>query len=265
MRWLPETVRAKLQTGALPLAAAANLLDQVASALHVAHHSGVIHRDIKPDNLLLDSEGNAYLADFGIAKVTNAESITSTGQIIGSLAYLAPEQISGASVTPQSDIYTLGLVMYEILTGVPPYSGASASELLHHHLNSPIPSIRAQKPELPSALDAVLAMATSKQPSERYADAIRFAQAFRSALPSPKSLQPLTDPLTERELEILKLMADGLTNSEIAERLYVTLATVKWYKKQIYSKLDVHSQELAHRSCSRAGIDLHRSAHPNSN
>ena len=245
MRWLPETLRSRIQTGALPLNVVADLLDQIASALQVAHRSGVIHRDIKPDNLLLDGAGNAYLADFGIAKVTNAGSITSAGQIIGSMAYIAPEQISGAGLTPQADIYSLGLVVYELLTGVPAYNGASASELLNHHLNSPIPSIRAQQPELPSTLDAVIAMATAKQVTDRYSDAIRFAQAFRAALPAAKHLQPLVDPLTERELEILQLMAEGLTNSEIAEHLYVTPATIKWYKKQIYSKLDVHSHELA--------------------
>ena len=245
MRWLPETLRSRLQTGALPLNVVADLLDQIASALQVAHRSGVIYRDIKPDNLLLDSTGNAYLADFGIAKVTNTGTITAAGQIIGSMAYIAPEQISGAGLTPQADIYSLGLVMYELLTGTPPYSGSSASELLNHQLNSPIPSIRVQRPELPSTLDAVMAMATAKQVTDRYPDAICFAQAFRAALPAAKHLQPLVDPLTERELEILQLIAEGLTNGEIAERLYVTPATIKWYKKQIYGKLDVHSRELA--------------------
>ncbi len=246
MRWLPQTVRSRLQTeGELPLAAAADLLDQVAGALHVAHRSGVIHRDLKPDNLLLDAEGNTYLADFGIAKVVDSGTITAEGQILGSTAYLAPEQIAGARVTPQSDIYSLGLVLYELLTGLQPYVGATVSELAYHHLNDPLPSLHLHQPDLPPALDAVLALATAKPPAERYPDVLRFARALRAALPVVQRLQPLADPLTERELEILRLMADGLSNGEIAERLYVTLGTVKWYKKQIYSKLDAHSRAQA--------------------
>jgi serine/threonine protein kinase/predicted ATPase len=245
MRWLPETVRQRVQQAPFSLSAAATLLDQVAGALHVAHRSRVIHRDIKPDNLLLDHQGNTYLADFGIAKVLGAGVSTTSRQLVGSIAYLAPEQINDLELTPQVDIYSLGLVMYEILTGVRPYAGSSASALLQHHLNDPLPSLRTHRPDLPSALDAVLATATAKKPADRYEDAIRFARAFRAVLPTPRHFQPLADPLTERELEILRLLATGLSSGEIAERLYVSLSTIKWYKKQIYSKLDVHSREMA--------------------
>ena len=243
MRWLPETVRQRVEQAAFSPADAAMLLDQVAGALDVAHRSRVIHRDIKPDNLLLDQQGNVYLADFGIAKVLGTGASTSTRQLIGSIAYLAPEQIADEDLSPQSDLYSLGLVMYEVLTGVRPFAGTSASALLQHHLNDPLPSLRTQRPDLPAALDAVLATATAKHPADRYEDAIRFARAFRAALPAQRSSQPLADPLTERELEILQLMADGLSNSEIAERLYISASTIKWYKKQIYSKLDAHSRE----------------------
>lgn len=245
MRWLPTTVRQRIQRAPLSLTAAATLLDQVAGALNVAHRSHVIHRDIKPDNLLLDHQDNTYLADFGIAKVLGAGVSTTSQQLAGSIAYLAPEQINDLELTSQVDIYSLGLVMYEVLTGIQPYAGSSASALLQHHLHDPLPSLRIHRPNLPSALDSVLATATAKDWTERYEDAIRFAQAFRAALPAPRHFQPLAEPLTERELEILRLLAEGLSNSEIAERLYVSLSTIKWYNKQIYAKLDVHSRETA--------------------
>ncbi len=245
MRWLPETLRERVKQGPLTLESAANLLDQMSGALNIAHRSGVIHRDIKPDNLLFDHQGNIYLADFGIAKVINSSTNTTSGQLLGSMAYLAPEQINDGELTPQSDLYSLGLVLYEMLTGVQPYAGASASALLQHHLQDPLPSLRTHRPELPAALDVVMATATAKIPTDRYEDAIRFARAFRAALPAPKHFQPLAEPLTERELEILTLLTEGLNNGEIAERLYLSLSTIKWYKKQIYSKLDVHNREAA--------------------
>ncbi len=254
MRWLPETVRQRVQKARFSLIAAADLLDQVSGALHVAHRSGVIHRDIKPENLLLDQEDNAYLADFGIAKVLDSSQITRSGQLLGSMAYLAPEQINDLELTPQSDLYSLGLVLYEVLTGAQPFTGSSASALLQHHLHDPLPSLRIQRPDLPSALDAVLATATAKNPADRYEDAIRFARAFRAALPVPRHFQPLADPLTDRELEILHLLADELSNGDIAERLYLSLSTVKWYKKQIYSKLDAHSRETAIASARALGL-----------
>ena len=166
------------------MSAAADLLDQVAGALQVAHQSGVIHRDLKPENLLLDQQNNTYLADFGIAKVIHSSIITRSGQLLGSMAYLAPEQINDLEVTPQSDLYSLGLVLYEILTGIQPFAGSSASALLQHHLHDPLPSLHTQRPDLPSALDAVLAVATAKNPADRYKDVIRFARAFRAALPT---------------------------------------------------------------------------------
>ena len=132
---------------------------------------------------------------------------------MGSMAYLAPEQISDEKLTPQSDLYSLGLVLYEVLTGLQPYAGSSASALLQHHLHDPLPSLRAHRSDLPSSLDAVLATATAKNPANRYEDVLRFARAFRAALPTPRHFQPLAEPLTERELEILRLLADGLTNA----------------------------------------------------
>ncbi|MBK8022726.1 MAG: hypothetical protein IPK19_15155 [Chloroflexi bacterium] len=147
-------------------------------------------------------------------------------------------------MTAATDIYSLGLVVFEALTGVRAIQGKSAAVLIEGQMNAAIPSVRANNPQLPAAIDAVLAVATAKAPSDRYPTAIRFAQAFRAALPGPRSPQPLPEALTERELDVLRLMAEGLTNAGIAERLFLTAETVKWYKKQIYSKLNAHSKEM---------------------
>src|SRR5258708_35151581 len=124
MRWLPGSLRAAIERGPWSVEAAARLLDQIASALTIAHREGVIHRDIKPDNILLDEDENAYLADFGIAKDLSVGGATEEGALIGSPAYITPVQIKGEVVTPPPDIYTLGLVMYEILVTPKPFPPA---------------------------------------------------------------------------------------------------------------------------------------------
>ena len=244
MRWLPSNLRTSLQHGAWPTESAARLLEQIAEALTVAHREGIIHRDIKPDNILLDEDNNAYLADFGIAKNINISS-KEGGATVGSPAYITPEQIRGESVSAHTDIYSLGLVIYELLTAEQPYADATTPEELHQrHLNTPLPLLAARRSNLPAALDEVLQTATAKNPEHRYATALRFAAAFRAALPNLQRMiaQPLADPLTERELDILRQMVEGLSNREIAQRLVISAGTVKWYVGQIYSKLDVHSR-----------------------
>ncbi len=242
MRWLPKNLRRALEQGPLPAAKAARVLEQLASALAAAHRQGVIHRDIKPENILLDEDDNAYLADFGIAKDVQGEPEDDPAP--SSPAYLSPEQLKHEALTPRADIYSLGVVLYEMLTGRRAFSEATPAELAHKHLCEPLPPLQAARPELPSALDAVLQTATAKSPDHRYPDAGRFAAAFRAAAapPQAKPAQPLPEPLTGRGLEILGLMAQGLSNKDIARRLYLSLETVRWHVKQIYGKLDVHSR-----------------------
>src|SRR5262249_40883318 len=142
MRWLHGSLRTAIDRGPWSVEAAARLLDQIASALTVAHREGVIHRDIKPDNIFLDEDENAYLADFGIAKDLSIASITADGALIGSPAYVTPEQIKGEQVTPRSDIYSLGLVMYELLVSEKPFGSATTPyEFINHQLNTTLPSL----------------------------------------------------------------------------------------------------------------------------
>jgi len=159
------------------------MLTQIAAALAVAHRQGVVHRDLKPENILMDENGNAYLSDFGIAKdLGGKESITQNNALIGSPAYISPEQIRGQTVTPQSDIYMLGLLVYEMLTGEHPFKDNTAASLLYKHLSEPLPSLHDVRPELPIALNMVLQKATSKEPTERYHDVLEMASDFRRAL-----------------------------------------------------------------------------------
>jgi serine/threonine protein kinase len=190
MRWVRGgSLKEALQRqGALPLAQVGRILDQLAAALEAAHQSGVIHRDLKPANVLLDERGNAYLTDFGIAKqLDQPVTTTQPGVLIGSPAYLSPEQIQQQPVTPQTDIYTLGLLIYELLTGQPPFS-ETGLVVLSKHLTAPIPSILDTHPDLPPRLDDVIQRATAKNPAQRYTTAPAVAEAFRAALqPAPIS------------------------------------------------------------------------------
>lgn len=265
MRWLSGSLGSALKKGSWSSEAAARLLDQMASALTIAHREGVVHRDIKPDNILLDEDENAYLADFGIAKDTNIGSMTEEGTLVGSPAYITPEQIKGEPITPRADIYTLGLVIYETLVGERPFADATTPmELISRHLTIPIPSLNTHRTSLPAALNEVLQTATAKDPTHRYANMQRFASAFRAALPNLQRApaQPLTEPLTERELDILRLIVDGLSNAEIVDRFVLTLGTVKWYISQIYAKLDVHSCRQAIERARQLGLLEQRTTMP---
>jgi serine/threonine-protein kinase len=142
MRWLRGgSLRDALKDKPFEIEAAALLLDQITAALAVAHRNNIIHRDLKPGNILLDEDGNAYLADFGIAKDVSSPGITEVDAIVGSPDYLAPEQASSEPVTPRTDIYSLGVVLYELLAGQHPFPNLNAVERLYKHLNDPLPEI----------------------------------------------------------------------------------------------------------------------------
>jgi WD40 repeat protein/DNA-binding SARP family transcriptional activator len=162
---------------------ALNMMEQIASALNAAHQQGVVHRDIKPANILLDEAGNAFLSDFGIAKdLTGEMQMTAEGLVIGTPDYISPEQIRAEALSPQTDLYSLGLVLYETLTGERPYPDTSVANLLYKHLNEPLPLVGSSRPDLPAAIDEVIQRATAKQPNDRYANALEMAEAFRGAV-----------------------------------------------------------------------------------
>lgn len=180
MRWFRGgNLRTWLKNGAIPLKEAIKLLEQIASALHTAHKQKVVHRDIKPDNILLDMEKNAYLSDFGIAKLIGEN--TNNRSFTGTLAYIAPEQIVSRPPTPQADIYSFGIMMFEILTGQHPFPESTVTELLLAHANDPLPNIRTIQPNLPNTYNLIIQQATAKNPENRYQDIRELIQALHDS------------------------------------------------------------------------------------
>lgn len=177
------SLKERISRGPIPVNEVEVLLRQVASALDYAHRRGVIHRDIKPDNVLLDSEGHAMLADFGIAKILEGETgLTTTGGVLGTPAYMSPEQGQGLGVTSQSDIYSLGVIVYEMLTGRAPFSADTPMQVVLKHITEPVPNILQEVADLPPALEPVMRRVLAKHPEERYAGAMEFAQDFLRAI-----------------------------------------------------------------------------------
>ncbi len=167
------------------------LLAQVAHALDSAHQAGLIHRDIKPQNILVGKGDHAFLADFGLIKAPEEARLTGTGQFIGTIDYVAPEQIQGEPATPASDTYALAAVLYECLTGEVPFPKPSEAATLHAHVMSPPPVVSERRPDLPRALDGVIQHGMAKDPWGRPAAAVELIQAASRALSSsPTSPAP---------------------------------------------------------------------------
>jgi hypothetical protein len=155
-------------------------LEEAARALDVAHREGVVHRDVKPANLMLDGEGNVHVADFGIASSAGMDSLTMTGTVLGTAGYLSPEQAQGDRAGPASDRYALGIVAWELLTGKRPFESESTTAEAAAHVNAPIPAV-SEAGDLPRELDPVFERALAKDAAQRYGTAGEFVAALRSA------------------------------------------------------------------------------------
>ncbi|HET7600299.1 MAG TPA: serine/threonine-protein kinase, partial [Gemmatimonadales bacterium] len=188
-----ESLRARLaREGPLPLEDALRIAREVADALAYAHSQGVVHRDIKPGNILLVG-GHAVVADFGIAVATGAqsESLTELGFAIGTPAYMSPEQAEGrAPVDGRSDLYSLGCVLFEMLTGRPPYPGPTPGAVLLRHSADPVPSVRAARASVPVQLDRAVTRALAKLPADRFSSAVQLAEALEPAAPAKDGAGP---------------------------------------------------------------------------
>jgi serine/threonine-protein kinase len=160
------------QEAPLPVEQALNITRQIAEALNHAHQRNIIHRDIKPHNILVTPDGRIKVTDFGIARAMSAGSLTQAGEVIGSVQYLSPEQAKGEAVGPQSDLYSLGCVLYELLTGVVPFRGDTPISIAFQHLQEKIPPIHHIRPEVPMEVDNIIKKATAKNLAERYPSAL---------------------------------------------------------------------------------------------
>ncbi|HZA12620.1 serine/threonine-protein kinase [Mycobacterium sp.] len=168
------------ESGPLDPARAASIVAQVAAALDAAHADGLVHRDVKPENVLLTPSGFVYLVDFGIAHLGGDSGLTSAGAAIGSCVYMAPERFANARVGPQADVYSLACVLYECLTGRPPFPAGEVSQLISAHLLAAPPRPSAARPGLNPAFDGVIARGMAKEPRDRFSSAGELAGAARS-------------------------------------------------------------------------------------
>ena len=188
---LKEYIR---QNAPLDLHEVIRIMDQILSAVALAHKHNVIHRDLKPQNILMDKRGNIKIADFGIAVALNQSSVTQTNSVMGSVHYMSPEQTRGGLVTKQSDIYSLGIILYELITGTVPFNGDTPVSIALKHAQEPIPSIRKKDQSVPQALENVVLKATAKDPRDRYATAQAMQADLDSSLDPERADEPVFVP-----------------------------------------------------------------------
>ena len=185
----------KLRSGAQPAQQACEWLEDTARALDAAHGHGVIHRDVKPANLLLDRDDNVYVADFGIASAAGLDSMTMTGTVMGTAGYLSPEQAQGERATAASDRYALGIVAFELLTGTRPVEAESMTAEAAAHVHADVPSVSERLSSLPRDLDPVFKRALAKEPAARYPTCADFVADLRQALHEAAGMTGRLDPV----------------------------------------------------------------------
>ncbi len=168
--------------GKLTVTEAVDIVSQITDGLSVAHDSYIIHRDIKPQNIMILENGLVKITDFGIAMAMNSTQLTQTNSVMGSVHYLPPEQANGKGATLQSDIYSIGILFYELLTGKLPFKGENAVEIALKHLKEPLPSIRDEVPNIPQSVENIIIKATAKNPKNRYADAREMHEDLKTCL-----------------------------------------------------------------------------------
>jgi serine/threonine-protein kinase len=192
-----------LKEGALEAAEAARVGAQVAEALRASHERGLVHRDVKSQNVLRTAAGDAKVADFGIARAADATTLSGPSAVLGTAKYMSPEQATGSVATPKSDLYSLGVVLYEMLTGEPPFDADDPAQARAKHVHEPPPRTRVANPAVPKAMDALVARLMAKDPKQRLgsaeelADELRLVATGEPAVAAPV-LRPLSRPTPPR-------------------------------------------------------------------
>ena len=204
--------------GKLTLSEAVDIMLQITDGMAAAHDSYIIHRDIKPQNIMILENGLVKITDFGIAMAMNATQLTQTNSVMGSVHYLPPEQASGQGSTLQSDIYSMGIVMYELLTGELPFKGDNAVEIALKHLKEPIPDIREKIPNVPNSIYNIIKRATAKNPKNRYNDAREMHDDLLTCLDDSRRDEPIISfkyPETDTDdAKIAKMVKDSKKEQE---------------------------------------------------
>jgi len=204
---LKEYIR---ERGPLPPREAVRIMSQIVSAIELAHQNRIIHRDIKPQNILIDREGNVKITDFGIAIALSETSLTQTNTLLGSVHYLSPEQARGGMATIRSDIYALGIVLYELLVGEVPFEGESAVSIALKHFQEPLPRISQMLPTVPQSLENVVLKATAKEPLDRYSSCDEMLEDLQTCLNPERLHEPMFKPTAfSQETKVLQPIATG--------------------------------------------------------
>ena len=226
----------------IPLPQVVDIMEQVLSAVATAHAHGIIHRDLKPQNILIDENKNVKITDFGIAVAVSQDSLTQTNTLMGSVHYLSPEQARGSIATKQSDIYSLGIILFELLTGKVPFEGETAVSIALKHFREEIPSVREQNKEIPQALENVIIKATAKEPAERYSSVDEMAADLKTVLDPQRANEPRLkiqqdDNGETKVLDIKHLKADDYQPKKSTDSPTVDPSTKpqKWKKYGIVS------------------------------
>ena len=226
----------------IPLPQVIDIMEQVLSAVATAHAHGIIHRDLKPQNILIDENKNVKITDFGIAVAVSQDSLTQTNTLMGSVHYLSPEQARGSIATKQSDIYSLGIILFELLTGKVPFEGETAVSIALKHFREEIPSVREQNKKIPQALENVIIKATAKEPAERYSSVNEMAADLKTVLDPQRANEPRLkiqqdDNGETKVLDIKHLKADDYQPKKSTDSPTVDPSTKpqKWKKYGIIS------------------------------
>ncbi|MCC7208467.1 MAG: protein kinase [Anaerolineae bacterium] len=177
----------------LPLPEIARLVGQIASALDYAHQRNIIHRDLKPANILLDEDRNTFLTDFGIARRLGETKLTAQGMVVGSPVYMAPEAWRGEEPGPETDVYSLGVILFEMLVGQAPFVDKAPARLMLKHIQEPAPSVLAMRPDLPPLMDTIINQALTKERERRFRSAGQLASTLRAVITEPKRRQALEE------------------------------------------------------------------------
>ena len=172
-----QSLRDRIVQGALPVEEVLSIVSQICEGLQKAHEAGIVHRDLKPENILIDKDGRVRIVDFGLARLGDASKLTRESSTLGTLHYISPEQVQGQEVDHRADIWAFGVLLYEMLTGSPPFT---EGDLAYHQVNTPAPEVKETLEDIPDGLNDIIKKCLEKDPEARYADGVELFEALET-------------------------------------------------------------------------------------